>query len=563
MSIVGDLDSGGGGGGGGSSGGPTQAAFDALEVLVNSKQDSTDVSTAITSANLLQDITSMATYASQVDLNTKADSAATTAALAGKAAQADLLSLQGIVSGKADDAATTTALAGKAAQADLLTLQSTVATKADSVATTNALLLKADAASTTGAISNINSNISNILAGGPFSELDIQNVSYNSVGDNTVDSYIHARVDANSANSAGWRVRNTNHAAGSSTLSYGCWDTSVSGGGSQGAPAAEVLSMNYNADTSKKLVSTDTLAVGSIPLGSTSVGDIFCQTLKASSAVTVGGTALPDLSYYSQSTNAYVLSPTSTQTWSGTVSVSQQSGYQVVSSASGQFLDGFFPYGHPSANVSLVMSCELRRHGSSIQTLNVSVSGYWNWVGYVGQQVTLTSSWTQFSLPYNDFGLGITAMHFGTIPPGSGWSAQQGSFEIRNLSILSSVAASNLSQSLTVAGTAQAASFTSTSDASIKTGVTVASQDMCKAVFDRVEAQVYTRTDGVEGTRLGMIAQDVEAALAAADLGATNIVTRDVQNPSLLALSYDRLVCVLWQVVKSQEARIAALESGA
>ena len=53
----------------------------------------------------------------------------------------------------------------------------------------------------------------------------------------------------------------------------------------------------------------------------------------------------------------------------------------------------------------------------------------------------------------------------------------------------------------------------SNSDASIKENVrTLASSDAL-GVLRAIEAKVYDRTDGFQGTRVGYIAQDVQAAL--------------------------------------------------
>ena len=109
----------------------------------------------------------------------------------------------------------------------------------------------------------------------------------------------------------------------------------------------------------------------------------------------------------------------------------------------------------------------------------------------------------------------------------------------------------------------QGTNFTSTSDESIKENVETAPQDTCSQIFQQIQAKTYSRTDGVEGKRIGFLAQDVQNALGGSDLGGvTNVVTRDIQRPSLLALDYVRLLPILWQVVKNQEARIAALEAG-
>ena len=144
--------------------------------------------------------------------------------------------------------------------------------------------LKADASSVNGAVAGLQNNINALYAGGPLTELEVANPTYATVGDNIVDAYLHAKVDAN--NTAGFRLRNTNHSAGSSTLSLDAWDSSLSV--QQSAPV-NALALNYNADTGKKLLSTDTIAVGTTP-ASYSVGGVYCQTLNATSGASVTGT---------------------------------------------------------------------------------------------------------------------------------------------------------------------------------------------------------------------------------------------------------------------------------
>ena len=70
----------------------------------------------------------------------------------------------------------------------------------------------------------------------------------------------------------------------------------------------------------------------------------------------------------------------------------------------------------------------------------------------------------------------------------------------------------------------------------------------------------YTRTDGVQGPRVGFIAQDVEAAIPV-DSKLKNIVHPIYSNKApLLGLDYARLAStVLWGVCKKQQAQIADL----
>ena len=76
----------------------------------------------------------------------------------------------------------------------------------------------------------------------------------------------------------------------------------------------------------------------------------------------------------------------------------------------------------------------------------------------------------------------------------------------------------------------------------------------------------YRRTDLGSERRLGFIAQELEQHLPSEW---TNLVwqtkTTTEENQTLFedfrSLDYSRLVCVLWKVVQSQEARIAMLEN--
>ena len=77
-------------------------------------------------------------------------------------------------------------------------------------------------------------------------------------------------------------------------------------------------------------------------------------------------------------------------------------------------------------------------------------------------------------------------------------------------------------------------------------------------VFDEVEVQTYTRTDGVPGTRLGFIAQHMESALKGTDY--TNIMGRTVNGRNLLTIDHSRLVTLLWGVCKNLQKRIELLE---
>ena len=83
-------------------------------------------------------------------------------------------------------------------------------------------------------------------------------------------------------------------------------------------------------------------------------------------------------------------------------------------------------------------------------------------------------------------------------------------------------------------------------------------------IFDSSEVKTYTRTDGVEGKRLGFIAQEIRSQLPQ-DISnlvfETRAPTAEGEEPAemLLALDYSRLVAVLWGVNKRQQQAIEAL----
>ena len=70
----------------------------------------------------------------------------------------------------------------------------------------------------------------------------------------------------------------------------------------------------------------------------------------------------------------------------------------------------------------------------------------------------------------------------------------------------------------------------------------------------------YTRNDGVQGPRVGFIAQDLQAAIPSESLF-QNIVNPIYSDKApLLGLDYARLAStILWGVCKKQQAQIADL----
>ena len=113
---------------------------------------------------------------------------------------------------------------------------------------------------------------------------------------------------------------------------------------------------------------------------------------------------------------------------------------------------------------------------------------------------------------------------------------------------------------VTVGGT-----LTQNSDERLKTEITDLPHSQCQAVFDAIEVKQYKRTDfETDKLRCGFVAQQVRAVLPEA---MQNIVASYMHKPSEEAdeeeyygIDYARLAsCVLWGVVKNQQAQIADL----
>jgi hypothetical protein len=107
------------------------------------------------------------------------------------------------------------------------------------------------------------------------------------------------------------------------------------------------------------------------------------------------------------------------------------------------------------------------------------------------------------------------------------------------------------------------------SDASLKTpDPPAASSDEALQMLKSVQARVYERVDlPGTGSRLGMVAQEVEAACPSAWgnlVGTAQIAaSRDGPQQEIKTLDYARMVCCLWQANRSMLARIEALEATA
>lgn len=175
-----------------------------------------------------------------------------------------------------------------------------------------------------------------------------------------------------------------------------------------------------------------------------------------------------------------------------------------------------------------------------------------------------TSVWTTFSWQFPIPSNGLMNFHIGYIPPGSSLTKAQGTLLLKNLHLYKTTASATISSQLTCSGdivcsrTITATSFASTSDGAIKENVQDASIQDCMERFQHVDVKTYNRTD-TPGQRIGFVAQDIQEHLPPEF--ANVIGMRFGGEMPLLSLSYDRLVCVLWAVCKSQERQISALNS--
>ena len=119
-----------------------------------------------------------------------------------------------------------------------------------------------------------------------------------------------------------------------------------------------------------------------------------------------------------------------------------------------------------------------------------------------------------------------------------------------------------------------------TSDGRLKTNQRLVDSSTCQSIFDQIEVKQYERYEtlgsrlsgGDNVTRVGFIAQEVEAALPDGWHGIVSAASPSFHNNSdedplkdlqgdILHLDYSRLVAVLWGVVKRQKQAIEELDS--
>jgi len=213
---------------------------------------------------------------------------------------------------------------------------------------------------------------------------------------------------------------------------------------------------------------------------------------------------------------------------------------------------------------TIFMSVELRAGTCSEAVFSINNSTGWGVdtketkFSGISSTTWTTYSW-QFPIPSN----GAMNFHIGYLPTGSAFTQAAGNLHMKNLHLYKATASSTISSQLTCSEdvtcsrTVTATGFTSTSDRRIKQDIQDASLDECATILASVDVKTYTRTDA-PGQRIGFIAQDIQEHLPPEF---ANIIGMQYgEDEPLLALSYDRLVCVLWGACKALTARVEALE---
>ena len=134
-------------------------------------------------------------------------------------------------------------------------------------------------------------------------------------------------------------------------------------------------------------------------------------------------------------------------------------------------------------------------------------------------------------------------------------------------------------------GTCTAQSFPTSSDKSIKDNITKANHTEIQNIFNSIDVKTYVRNDGVEGSRIGFIANEFDSSISQ-DSKFKNIVhkiykpnqtTETTQTGAgagevedeveveekenyILGLDYSRICCLLWGVCKNQELKLQQQE---
>jgi hypothetical protein len=243
--------------------------------------------------------------------------------------------------------------------------------------------------------------------------------------------------------------------------------------------------------------------------------------------------------------------------WAGTYT--NVAGSHQVFSTGGAVTKGLYDTAvNGSPGNTIFMTCDLRGVGSCLECA-FSVSDAVSWVG--APEVVISGlNTTSFTSVTWSFPLAANRqMYFvvGGLPAGSSLSYTTGSIHMRNFRLYRASGLASLSTPLSVTGDVTCTSVVQTSDRRVKENITPASLEVLQAVFDAVEVQTYTRTDGVEGPRVGFIANDVKAVLP--EDGSLDMLAPFIAN-DLIGVDYSRMCTVLWGAVKMLKQRVDALE---
>jgi hypothetical protein len=296
-------------------------------------------------------------------------------------------------------------------------------------------------------------------------------------------------------------------------------------------------------------------------------GDLTWDGNKLATSIDLGGKQ-DALDYYAESLTheITILQGLDTSSlhiaWAG--SYTNVAGSHQVIPTGGSVTKGLYDAATNGAAGNLIyMTCDMRGVGSCLECA-FAVSDAVTWAGapevvISGLNTTSFTSVTwSFPLPAN------RQMYFvvGGLPVGSSLSYTSGSVHMRNFRLhrkggLSTISSQLSCGNVACSGSVTATSFTSTSDQAVKENVQNASLEDCTRVLREVDVKSYNRTD-IPGPRIGFIAQDLQRSLP--EEFANIMGMQYGGDQPLLALSYDRLVCVLWGACKALTARVDALE---
>ena len=208
------------------------------------------------------------------------------------------------------------------------------------------------------------------------------------------------------------------------------------------------------------------------------------------------------------------------------------------------------------------MSIQIKADTATDALISVNDSTGWNEVSEIRFDDLSTTEWKTYTWSFTIPSNGKMNFHIGYVPTGSSLTQTAGNLEIKNLRLYKTTATATISSQLScvedvICGrTISAKGFASTSDRRIKTNIKNASIDTCVDLFNKIDVKTYNRTD-FKGNRLGFIANDFYDNIPEEFENLVGMLYGGEQ--ALLSLSYDRIVCVLWGVVKNQQKQIDEL----